>query len=164
MAGKQKPWHICDDCLDPLARDLRELLGRFRRPFDAKKYDRLLAERREILRGFTIQESDLPKQTQEWLRETSDSLAKIDVPPRSRDVEQLYRTHDVKFAIEYLKHQLSLEYAREFSDKLDGFYQRFLSLEQKARGYASPYSSTPPVEQCSFPIERLIERHYRELK
>ena len=84
----KKPWHICDDCIDPLAKRLREIVLK-------------------------------------WNRLGSD-------PPAPNRIEWLYKDCRVELAINWLKLNVSVDFAKDFEEKLFAPLQQFRRLEYRA--------------------------------
>ena len=74
MAERGKPWHVCDDCLEPLAGELFALARRFRIPFDVAKHDRLEAEYESIIKANGYSTKGLSEDQQKRLDELSQQL------------------------------------------------------------------------------------------
>ena len=121
-----KSWHICDDCLDPLARQLLLFSGRLCIGFDIARYDGLNSEYRQIIElGANAHQKDR-------LDELIEQMKGQTRPPQALDVEGLYRRYDIQQAFEWFALHVRVDYAREFERRLLAVKRRFENLEFRA--------------------------------
>ena len=158
------PWHICDDCLDPLANEIFLFVKRFRILFDVAKSDRLDAEYRAIQdeSGYTDD-----RLTDAQRKRRDDLLTQMSAqkqPPRPLDAELLYRDNKTELAIDWLKFNVSVDYAGDFNRTLLRPLERFTALDFKACQIINGDLGKESTVQIRYAIQRLIDRHYELLR
>ena len=162
MAQSENPWHICDDCLDPLAHELLQIARRMPIFFDVAKRDRLDTEYHQILEasGYSRKRmTDAQRKRQDEL--TEEMRAQTD-PPTYNEVDRLYPKYRIKLAIDWLKFNVSVEYADDFKRTVLGAKRRFSALEIKACQILNGDEGEESTILVRYAIQRLLERH-REL-
>ena len=164
MAQSGKPWHICDDCLDPLAHDLLSIAHRFYRYFDVAKADRLAAEYRQIQEDSAYSDDRLTDAQRKRRDELLEQMRAQTDPPRAFDVDSLYRQYHIDLAIDWLKFNVSVEYAEDFQRTLNDAKKRFSALEFKACQIINGDEGKESTIVVRYPIQRLTDRHYEVLR
>jgi hypothetical protein len=164
MAQSGKPWHICDDCLDPLAHDLLSIAHRFHRSFDVAKVDRLDAEYRQIQEDSAFSDDRLTDAQRKRRDELLEQMRAQTEPPRAFDVDSLYRQYRIDLASDWLKFNVSVEYAEDFQRTLLDTKKRFSALEFKACQIINGDESKESTIVIRYAIQRLIDRHYELLR
>ena len=164
MAKSGKPWHICDDCLDPLARKLVSIAQRLGHSFDVAKAIRLDTEYRQIQKDSNYCDTRLTDAQRKRQDELNEQMRAQIKPPRARDIEYLYQDYRIKTAIEWLKVYVSVEYADSFEHTLFDATKRFFDLEFKACQTINHDEGKESTIEVRYPIQRLIDRHYRLLR
>jgi hypothetical protein len=164
MAQSGKPWHICDDCLDPLAHDLLSIAHRFYRSFDVAKVDRLDAEYRQIQEDSAFSDDRLTDAQRKRRDELLEQMQAQTEPPRAFDVDSLYRQYRIDMASDWLKFNVSVEYAEDFQRTLLDAKKRFSALEFKACQIINGDEGKEPTIMVRYPIQRLEDRHLEKLR
>lgn len=164
MAKSGTPWHICDNCLDPLARKLDSIAQRLGHSFDVEKAIRLDTEYRQIQKDSNYCDTRLTDAQRKRQDELNEQMRAQIKPPRARDIEYLYQDYRIKTAIEWLKFYVSVEYADSFEHKLFDATKRFFDLEFKACQIINHDEGKESTIEVRYPIQRLIDRHYKLLR
>ena len=159
MAPSGKRWHICDDCLDPLANELHSAAGQFNRYFDVAKSDRLDAEYAQIVRDSGYSDDKLTDSQRKRLDEISAELKSQVAPPRASDVEIFYKQYSIENAAEWLKFNVSVEYGEDFRRTLLEALKRFSALEFKACQILNGDEGKESTIRIRYPIQRLMDWH-----
>ncbi len=164
MAKSGKPWYICDDCLDPLARKLVSIAQRLGHSFDVEKAIRLDTEYRQIEKDSNYCDTRLTDAQRKRQDELNEQMRAQIKPPRARDIEYLYQDYRITTAIEWLKFYVSVEYADSFEHTLFDATKRFFDLEFKACQIINHDEGKESMIRVRYPIQRLIDRHYKLLR
>lgn len=164
MAQSGKPWHICDDCLEPLADDLFSISRRLWKHFDIAKRDRLESEYREIDEQADYSHDRLTEAQRKRLDELSRQMQSQTEPPLAWDVDFVYRKYRIELATDWLKFNVSVEYADDFKRTLLDAKQRFSALEFKACQIINGDEGKESTIVIRYAIRRLIDRHYELLR
>lgn len=164
MAERGKPWRVCDDCLEPLAGELLALARRFRIHFDVAKSDRLDAEYRQIREESFYCDDRLTGAQRARRDELLKQMSAQIEPPRPFDVECLYRDYKIDLATDWLKFNVSVDYAADFHRTLTAAQKRFASLGFKACQIINGDVGKETTVQIRYAIQRLIDRHYELLR
>jgi len=164
MAERGKPWHVCDDCLEPLAGELFALAQRFRNHFDVTKSDRLESEYRQIQEESAYCDDRLTEVQRNRCDELLKQMSAQKAPPRPFDVECLYRDYKIDLATDWLKINISVDYAADFHRTLTAAQKRFSSLYFKACQIINGDLEKESTTQIRYAIQRLIDRHYELLR
>jgi hypothetical protein len=163
-AGRGKPWHVCDDCLEPLASELFVLANRFRVHFDVAKRDRMENEYRQIQDESAYCDDRLTAAQRERRDELLKQMSAQKEPPRPFDVECLYREYKIDLATDWLKFNVSVDYAADFHRTLLAAQKRFSALDFKACQIINGDLGKESTVQIRYAIQRLIDRHYELLR
>jgi hypothetical protein len=164
MAERGEPWHVCDDCLEPLARELFALANQFNVHFDVAKRDEVDSEHASIIEAAGYDTKRLTKAQQKRLNELSQEIKGQTEPPRPFDVESLYRQYNIDLATDWLKFNISVDYADDFKRTLADALKRFTTLDFKACQIINGDVGKESTIQVRYAIRRLIDRHYELLR
>jgi len=164
MAQHDKPWHVCDDCIDPLADDLLALSKRFRKPFDVAKRDQLNREYREIIESVGYDDEKLTGNQRTRRDELSQQMGAQKEPPSTQDTYSIYSRYNIDLATDWLKFNVSVDYANDFKSKLDGAKKRFSDLDGKACRIINGDVGKESTVWISYAIQRVIERQYASVR
>ncbi len=164
MAEGGKPRSLCDDGLDPLASGLLSIAQRFGKPFDVAKLDRMDGEYRSILEQAGHDEDRLTEAQRKRLSELSEQMESQAEPPRALDVDSLYTKYRIEQIIDWLKINISVEYADDFKRTLLGVKERFSALEFKASQIINGDLGKETTVYVRYAIQHLIERHINQLR
>ena len=85
-------------------------------------------------------------------------------PPRAIDLDSLYRQYRIDLAIDWLKFNVSVEYAEDFQRTLHDANKRFTALEFKACQIINGDEGKESTIVVRYPIQRLTDRHYELLR
>lgn len=155
--AKPKPWHVCRDCLDPIADGLQEIGANLHRSYNFSVADALRCEERELHEsapGYDVKR--LKPSQQKRMAEIEAELAKRPEPVQPDDIRRLYENHHLDFAVTYLKITISVEFARDLENSLQAPYQKFAALDHRARDILTGGGNT----WFRHATRRLIDKHH----
>lgn len=160
MATKEKPWHICDDCLAPLQNDLSAFVNRFHRPFDVLKQVRLESEFSEVTESVAYAADEKEDLLNALLREIGEQTR----PPCSEEVEVIYSRYDIDMAAEWLGFSISVDYGNHFKQRLFEPLKRFSALEFKAQQIINGDIGRDETDYVRYALQLLENRHCELLR
>lgn len=135
---RKRKWHICDDCIDPVADGLQKIVQRWNVFFNFERWDELQAEY-ELIAKIEMFGGELDDAQRERLDETARAVRSMKHPPQPRDIEDLYRDFGIldkvganKPAVNWLRFNVSKELAEDFALRLFGPLRLFHQLYFRA--------------------------------
>lgn len=164
MAKASDSWHLCDDCLDPLAKDLGTIAADYHRPADHAKHRDLSNEARAIHASARYVPENLTDEQRQRLEAISQQLAKLRLPLEALDLDILFRKYQVERGIEWLKVNVGVDYANEFKQKLYTPWKRLAKLNFTASQILNGDVGKKQTIGIHYAPQFLIDLHYEELK
>ncbi len=164
MAKASDSWHLCDDCLDPLAKDLGTIAADYHRPADHAKHRKLSNEAQAIRESVRQQLEKLTDHQRQRLEAISQQLAKLRLPLEALDLDILFRKYQVERGIEWLKVNVGVDYANEFKQKLYSPWERLAKLNFTASQILNGDVGKKQTIEIHYAPQFLIDLHYEELK
>jgi len=127
--------------------------------FDVAKADRMDAEYRQIQRQSAYCDDRLTVAQRKRRDELLEQVRAQTEPPRAFDVDSLYWQYRIDLAIDWLKFNVSVEYAEDFQRTLHDAKKRFSALEFRACQIINGDEGKEQTIVVRYPIHRLIDRY-----